>query len=195
VDEARAMIRDVQKAIDRALGSIRRPFRALQTAIRLGTMIQLVQADALAGEQLQDAELFQHYGFTSAPLDGTQLIVLPLGGRTAHGIIIATEHGTYRLKLAAKGEVALYSDEGDHVYLKRGRVMEIVTNTLLINAATKVRMETPLVETTGEIKADLDITDRMATVPSSMFGMRETYNGHTHNDPQGGAVSAPNEQM
>jgi phage baseplate assembly protein V len=190
------MIRDVQKAIDRALGSIRRPFRALQTAIRLGTMVQLVQADALAGEQLQDAELFQHYGFTSAPLDGTQLIVLPLGGRTAHGIIIATEHGTYRFKLAAEGEVALYSDEGDHVYLKRGRVMEIVTNTLLVKAAIKVRMETPLVETTGEIRADLDITDSVATAARSMAGMRQTYDTHTHpENDAGGPTGAPNQAM
>lgn len=186
----------IQRAIDKATASVRRPFRAVLTAIKLLSAVQLVQAEALAGERLQDHELMQHYGLTSAPPDGTQLIVLPLGGRTAHGVVIATEHGAYRFKLAAQGEVALYSDEGDHVYLKRGRVMEIVTNTLLVKAAVKVRLETPLVETTGEIKADGDITDSVATTPKSMAGMRTIYNTHTHpENDAGGPTSAPNETM
>jgi len=186
------MIRDVQRAIDRALGRIRLPFRALQTAIKLGTLVQLVQADALSGEQLQDNELFQHYGYTSAPPNGAHLIVLPIGGKTAHGIIIATEHGSYRFKLEAEGEVALYTDEGDHVYLKRGRTVEVQTNTLLVKAATKVRFETPLVETTGKIEADGTIRDLRPTNDRTIDGMREQYNSHTHPDPQGGSTGGPN---
>lgn len=177
----------IQRAIEKAANSIRRPFRAVLTAIKLVSAIQLVQAEALQGETLQDNELMQHYGFTSAPLAGTQMIVLPLGGKTAHGVIIATEHGTYRFKLEAGGEVALYTDEGDHVYLKRGRVIEIETETLLVKAGTKVRLETPLVETTGEIKADLDITDRNATAPKTMSGMRTAFNNHRH--PETGSTT------
>jgi len=176
----------IQRAIEKATNSIRRPFRVVLTLIKLASAIQLVQAEALAGETLQDNELMQHYGYTSAPPAGTQGIVIPLGGKTAHGVIIATEHGTYRFKLQETGEVALYTDEGDHIYFKRGRILEIETETLLVKAGTKVRLETPLVETTGEIKADLDITDRNATTPKTMAGMRTTYNSHVHHENDAG---------
>lgn len=188
----------IQRAIDRTLGAIRRPFRAVLTAINVLSAIQLVQADAMAGEQLQDNELMQHYGFTSAPPAGTQMVVLPVGGKTAHGIIIATEHGTYRFKLLAQGEVALYSDEGDRVHMKRGRVMEIVTNTLVIKASVKVRMESPLVEQIGgELRVDNDIVDRVAHPDSdTMRGMRTIYNTHHHpENDSGGPTGVPNEQM
>ena len=92
--------------------------------------------------KLQDNELFQHYGFTSNPLSGAMMVVLPVGGRTAHGIVIATEHGQYRLKNLASGEVALYTDEGDSIVLNRGRVMNMTTQTLNINAAQAVNIKT-----------------------------------------------------
>lgn len=179
------MMRDIQRVVDRTVGAIRNPFRAVLTAIRLVSAIQLVQADAMAGEQLQDAELMQHYGFTSAPLAGSQMVVLPIGGKTAHGIIIATEHGSYRFHLSAQGEVALYTDEGDHVYLKRGRVVEIDTATLLVKASTKVRFETPTVETTGKIDADGNILDNKPSNSRTMAGMRSQYNAHTHSPGPG----------
>ncbi|STU35668.1 Mu-like prophage protein gp45 [Klebsiella pneumoniae] len=75
------------------------------TRVKSDLTIQQVQVKGLAGEQLQDAELFQHFGFTSCPPAGTQCIVLPIGGQTSHAIIIATENGAYRLQVAS-GEVA-----------------------------------------------------------------------------------------
>lgn len=177
----------IQRAIEKATNSIRRPFRVVLTLIKLASAIQLVQAEALAGETLQDNELMQHYGYTSAPPAGTQGIVIPLGGKTAHGVIIATEHGDYRFKLQENGEVALYTDEGDHIYFKRGRILEIETETLLVKASTKVRLETPLVETTGNLKVDLDITDRNATAPKTMAGMRTAFNNHRH--PETGSTT------
>lgn len=176
------MIAEMQRLIDRALGSIRRPFRAVLTAIKLLSAVQLVQADALAGERLQDNELMQHWGFTSAPPGGSMMIVLPLGGKTAHGVIVSEEHPSLRFKLNAQGEVALYTDEDDHIYLKRGRVIEIKTQTLLIKAGVKVRMETPLVETTGKIEADSTIRDLRPTNNRTVDGMRTQYNIHVHHE-------------
>jgi phage baseplate assembly protein V len=176
------MIEATERAINRALGAIRAPFRAVLTALRLGTPVQLAQADATAGEQLQAAELMQHYGVTSAPPNGSQMIVVPIGGKTAHGVVIATEHGAYRFKLNAQGEVAIYTDEGDHVYLKRGRVVEIETQTLLVKASTKVRLETPLVETTGLFEADGTIRDLRGSNLRTVGGMRDQYNIHVHHE-------------
>lgn len=201
------MITDLDKRIRRHLSGIRQAFRGVLTLVKAAGAVQLVQVDALAGERLQDAELFQHYGYTSNPPAGTMAIVLPIGGRTAHGIIIATEHGSYRLKGLQSGEVALYTDEGDSVILKRGRLVEVTTHTFTLNAATainlnapnitanasaKVAMNTPLVEASTDVKAQGEVIDRGN---KSMSGMRDTYNNHTHTDPQGGSVSTPTGQM
>ncbi|MGL9774685.1 MAG: phage baseplate assembly protein domain-containing protein [Sodalis sp. (in: enterobacteria)] len=39
-------------------------------------------------------ELFQHYGLTSVPPASTMAVVLPVGGRTRHSIVIASKHST-----------------------------------------------------------------------------------------------------
>lgn len=141
----------IQRQITRALGSIRSAFRAVLTLVESGAGVQLAQGDGLAGEQVQAAEVFQHYGLTSNPPAGSMAVVLPLGGKTSHGIVIATEHGSYRLQGLESGEVALYSDEGDSVVLRRGRVIELTTETLRITAPTGVEIDTAALTVTGQI--------------------------------------------
>ncbi|ARU30906.1 hypothetical protein CAP31_03910 [Sulfuriferula sp. AH1] len=198
------MIKQIDARIQRALGSIRQAFRGVLTLVKSGGAVQLVQLDGLAGEQLQDAELFQHYGYTSNPPAGTMAIVLPIGGKTAHGIIVATEHGSYRLQNLQSGEVAIYTDEGDSIVLKRGRLIEATTQTFTLNAgvainlnaptitanaSTEVALNTPVVAASTDVKAQGEVIDHGN---KSMSSMRDVYNGHTHTDPQGGSVSAPN---
>lgn len=145
------MIDPIRRQIDRALGGIRTAFRAVITLIESGAGVQLAQGEGLAGEPVQAAEVFQHYGLTSHPPAGSMAVVLPLGGKTSHGIVIATEHGSYRLQGLQSGEVALYSDEGDSVVLRRGRVIELTTETLRITAPTGVEITTETLTVTGRI--------------------------------------------
>lgn len=186
------MIREVKRHIERAMSGIRLAFRGTLPRTNSAQPIQLSQVAGLADELLQDVELMQHYGFTSHPPAGSECVVLPLGGRNGHGIVIATEHGSYRLQNLQPGEVALYSDEGDSVILKRGRVMEVVTQTLNITAGVAVNITSPLLTLTGTFVAQGDVMDHGI---KSMAGMRMVYNGHTHSDPQGGSVTAPGAQM
>lgn len=204
------MVKTIDARIQRALGGIRLAFRGVVTLVKSAGAVQLVQLDGMSGERLQDTELFQQYGYTSNPPAGTMAILLPIGGKTAHGIIIATEHGNLRLKGLKSGEVALYSDEGDSIILKRGRIMEVTTQTFRINAATAIELNAPIItgNATGSVSfntptvnasvaiiAQGNITDSAATLPRTMAGMRTVYNGHTHSDPQGGSVSAPGATM
>lgn len=153
------MIAEVDARIRRHLAGIRQSFRGVLRLVKAAGAVQLVQVDGLAGEQLQDAEMFQHYGYTSHPPAGTMAVIVPIGGKTSHGIAVATEHGSYRKKNLAAGEVALYTDEGDCIVLNRGRIVRVVAGTQLevtaplvtIKASSKVRMETPLVEITGQL--------------------------------------------
>jgi phage baseplate assembly protein V len=63
-------------------------------------------------------------------------VILPVGGKTSHGIVIATEHGSYRLKALAPGEVALYTDEGAKIVMKRGRLIETDCDVFKVNCQT-----------------------------------------------------------
>jgi phage baseplate assembly protein V len=116
-------IKVIDERISRKLAGIRQAFRGVITLVKAAGEIQLVQLDGLSGEKLQDAEQFQQYGCTSNPPKGSMAIVLPIGGKTAHGIIIATEHGTYRLKDLAEGEVALYDDQGQKIHITRNGIV------------------------------------------------------------------------
>lgn len=190
------MIEAIDRRVRRMVSGIRQAFRGVGTQVVSSGPVQLFQGEALAGEQLQDNEIFQHYGLTSRPPPGFMFVCLPVGGKTAHGIAIATEHATYRLKGLASGEVAVYTDEGDKIVLKRGHVIEITTQTLKINASTKVEMITPLVTTTGQIKADLDITDRLPSGGRSMASMRTIYDTHTHHENDvNGETNVPTQLM
>lgn len=206
------MIKIIDTRIHRALAGIRLAFRGVFTLVKAAGAVQLVQLDGVAGEQLQDAEYFQHYGYTSNPPAGAMCVVLPLGGRTTHGIVIASEHGSYRLKNLAPGETALYTDEGDSIVLKRGNVVEVKTKTFRVNAselielnapqitvvADGITLTSPTVTASGVLTALSVAASGVAGVSDttgSMADMRTIYNGHTHADPHGGSVSAANGQM
>ncbi|UTH76018.1 phage baseplate assembly protein V [Chromobacterium sp. IIBBL 290-4] len=166
------MWHEVDQRIRRALGNVRQGFRAALTHVDSGGGVQLAQADALAGERLQDAELFQHYGYTSNPPPGSMAMVLPLGGRSSHSVVIATEHGSYRLQSLQPGEVALYSDEGSKIVLKRGKIIEVSCDTfhlscknaqldcegLQVNASKQAAFTTPTLQTSQQLVAQGQIS-------------------------------------
>ncbi|EID6867268.1 phage baseplate assembly protein V [Escherichia coli] len=114
----------VNQRIQQALVAVRQAFRVVTGTVDSSTKVQLLQLNGLAGEQLDGAEYFQHYGLTTSPPPGSMGIAVPLNGNTSHTVVVATEHGAYRLTELKPGEVALYTDEGAKIVLKRGRVIE-----------------------------------------------------------------------
>lgn len=184
------MIEQVDARIRRAMSRIRQAFRGVLTRVNSAPAVQLVQVDGVAGEQLQDNELMQNFGFTSNPPPGTMVVVLPVGGNTAHGIVIACEHGSYRLNGLKPGETAIYNQWGDYCVLKAGHLAEISTGTLTIKASDKVRCDTPIFECTGTIEDLCDLPEGR-----TMGAMRQTYNSHTHPGDSGGTTGQPNQDM
>lgn len=198
--------KDIDSRVARMLNGVRQVFRGVLGGASSDGPVQMAQGSGLAGENLPDVELFQHYGYTSNPPSGTMMIVAPLGGKTSHSIVIATEHGTYRLKSLKTGEVALYTDEGDSIVLSRGRVVNITTQTLNIKAETAVNIDTPVVNMTKK----LNVKDQIAgqggmavsggdgvTVDGSMNITRDaviggkSYLGHKHPGDSGGTTGIP----
>jgi len=159
------MIRDIDSRIRRALASIRQAVRIVIARVNSAPAVAAVSGEALAGEQIRDAELMQHYGITSVPPAGTMGVVIPLGGRTSHGVVIATEHAAYRLQSLESGEVALYTDEGAKTVFKRGRIIEtacdvfrINCKTFEVNAIEKSDFNTPVLTASHQVVINQQLT-------------------------------------
>lgn len=196
----------VDQRIRAALRGIRLAFRGRLTRVKSDLSIQQVQLKGLAGEQLQDAEFFQHFGFTSCPPAGTQCIVLPMGGQTSHAIIIATENGAYRIQNLASGEVAIYSSEGAYVHIKKGRIIEadcdeyrvrtkkyiVESDEYDVTATGTASFTTPELNASENVKAGGEISDNKST----MNAIRQTFDTHDHNHGgDAGVTDVPNQQM
>lgn len=128
-------------------------------------------------ETKDEIESFQDYGFASVPKNGSEGITVTIEGASDHYVTIATEDGRYRLKGMENGEVAIYTDEGDYVHLKRGNQMEIKTQKCTIDA--------PLVECTGTLKA-AQVEDSLG----SLAVLRAAYNSHLHSGVRIGTANS-----
>ena len=143
----RRLSQAIQQKAQGAVDEIRQAFRGVLHLVKSADNIQKVQASGLADETLQDVEFMQQFGFTSVPPAYTQAVILPIGGQTTHGIVIATENGSFRVKNLQGGEVAVYDESGSSIVLKKGRLIQIDCDVLKINATKKVDISSPLVET------------------------------------------------
>lgn len=125
----------------KAATAVRQAFRGRLSGITPETPVQFLQVQGLAGETLQGAELFQHFGLTSSPPDGTQCIVLPLNGKTVHSVIVATENGAFRIAVS-QGETCLYNQWGAKITLKREKIVEVDCDHFVVKAKESIHMET-----------------------------------------------------
>ncbi|VEH65433.1 Mu-like prophage protein gp45 [Rodentibacter pneumotropicus] len=116
----RRLTQAIQQKTQNTISDIRQAFRGVLNLVKSADNIQKAQVSGLADETLQDVELMQHFGFTSVPPANTQAVILPIGGQTSHGIVIATENGSFRVKNLQGGEVAVYDESGSSIVLKRG---------------------------------------------------------------------------
>ena len=172
--------------------SIRQAFRGKLTLTQSGEPIQRVQVQGLADETLQDIEQLQQFGFTSHAPAHTDVIVIPLGGDTSHGIVIASEHGSFRVKNLQSGEVAVYDQSGSSIVLKRGKLIEINCDNLVINASQKVQINSPLTETSTVFTAQGQINGNGGLAISGGSGAVISGSLNATGDISAGAISLQN---
>lgn len=115
--------------------------------------IQTLQLSGLAGLPKDGAEHFEPYGFTSRPLLGAEYLQASLVGDGSHTVVVVATDRRHRIANLKPGEVAIFTDEGDSIVLKRGRLIEVTTHTLRINAQTNVEINTDLLQVTATTKA------------------------------------------
>lgn len=127
--------------------------RGVVTLVKATSKLQSLQMTLLAGEMKSGMEHFEPYGFTSNAHPGAEGIALFVGGDRSHGVVVCVADRKFRLQGLKSGEVALYTDEGDRLHFKRGRVIEVETLTLKVKADDAVEFDTPVIRTTGRIES------------------------------------------
>ena len=158
---------------------------------------QLLQVKLNDSETRDDTPRIAEFGLTSRPPDGSDVLVVFMGGDRSKGVVVATAHQASRPKGLLAGETMLYDLWGKSVHLTKagGIVVEAqgapvtVNNatTVTINAADSVELVTPLLHVTGDIVADGNITDSVR----SMAADRELFNAHTN----GSGTTTPSPQQ
>lgn len=116
--------------------------RAVLQAVNDAGGIQIGQASILEDEERSNLERLQDYGFTSVPLSGADAFVAFPGGNRDNGVILRVDDRRYRLASLKGGEVAIYTDEGDFIILKRDNNIEVKTLHLVINAQDDATINT-----------------------------------------------------
>lgn len=175
-------VQDALAPLRRGLEALRRRLaltvgRCVLKLVEDGGGLQVVQVSILKGET-RPATNLQTYGFQSRPKPGAEGSVLAVGHR-GHLVVLGLDDRRYRLELA-DGEVAVADDLGQKVHLTRdGIVVDAGANPVTFRSSTKVRFETPLLEATGDVAAEGDVSDKSGTA-QTMAAMRATFDAHTH---------------
>lgn len=198
---------DIKQHIGRALSGVRQALRG-KLARLTDKQVMLAQVEGVAGELFQDAEVFQQAGLRSKPLAGAQVIVVPLHGSSAHGVVIACANGKLHVANMQDGETAIFNEkEGHFIHLKNGKIIRIECDKLEVVAPLATfsgKVEIASDATVGgsaavaqSVTAGLDITAGGQVADQggakTMGGMRAIYNSHTHNEQGNGVTTPPNQ--
>lgn len=158
--------------------------------------LQKLQCRSLGGGVPADLNRYQNYGFTSVPLPGAQAVLVAVGGNASHLVALAVDDARYRMKDLLPGESALHNHLGDFIVIRNGRIVEINAGAALqvtapeatFNCETKVTLNTPLLEVSGDISAGGSVSAAAAVsagttvsdASGSMQEMRGVHNDHGH---------------
>jgi phage gp45-like len=170
------------------LDDLRRALRPLSLKISnligLGTIkrvddsknTQELQVELLEGETRDEVERLQQYGLTSNPPEGSDCLVVFVGGRRDQAYCLAAEKRGHRLVELESGEVALYDAAGTKIVLKASGDIEITP------ASGKLKLEgdfdvTGNIEVSGQITAAEDVTGGGVSLKTHTHGATLTVSG------------------
>jgi phage gp45-like len=129
--------------------------RVILTAVREG-VIKRFDSTGRTDETFANREFFQQYGMTSFPKAGAEGLVIKKGNVI---FLVASDDRRYRVSLA-EGEVALYTDEGDKIHLKRGEIditsiakVVVTAPEIMVNASTSAKVTSPVIEANASTSA------------------------------------------
>lgn len=123
--------------------------------------VQRGRTEATENDAKDDAERWQDYGFAAHPVDGQGLVINVAG----HTIVLRMDRLAERPQLEAY-EVCVWHKEGHRVTLKAGRLVEVVCDDLVVNAASSVVITSPSV--TIDASSGVSIATPLVNVSDDM---------------------------
>jgi len=132
--------------------------RAVVHLIDDAAKLQLLQVEVLSGETRDQVERFQEYGYTSCPLPGAEAVALSIDANRNHMVAIKVDDRRYRKTNLKPGEVAMYTDEGDYILMKRGRIIEVNSGAHVKVIAPQCTIDAASTHITGTLQIDGAIT-------------------------------------
>ena len=146
----------VWRELERYGRKLRNSFaRGVLNLVSDGLKMQANQVELLDGETLDNAERAQQYGFTSHPQAGAEVFVAFVGADRSHPVVLAVDDRRYRLQGLQGGEVAIYTDEGDSIILKRDNHIEVKTKHFKVMAEDDYTVETKNYSVTASERVDI----------------------------------------
>lgn len=156
------MIDAIRSQISKAGSQIRQSFLGI---VARGSA-KALQLKGFADEVLTDTELYQQVGFSSFIPEGAKVVVIPLQGKTAKSIVVATSGGNIVVNVA-EGETCVYDQFGHSLWLKEEGVRVKGGDFFVDDGNLHV------------------VKGNVFDQKGSMQEMRDTYNEHTNgNSPQ-----------
>lgn len=123
------------------------------------------------------------FGFASGLPVGTDVVIAFLGGDRSSGVIIASNHQSYRQSGLNPGETIIYSQWGQFVKLTEtgiqvqanGQEVNVTQATrVTIEASAEIVADTPVLKCTG------NIIDNCESNTATLKQLRDAYNLHAH---------------
>lgn len=189
MDTLTRLLKNIQSRVLLMIG------RGVLKAVSDNANAQLCQVSLLDGELKSNVERVQNYGMTSVPPAGSLATVLFVGGDRSNGLVIAAEDRKIRVKGLKAGEVAIYTDEGDEIYLKRGNEIALKTTKFVIDA-DEIQMNGAVnISKTLDVEQNITSKAEVADQKGNLSEIRSIFDAHTHTGNAGAPTSLPAQTM
>jgi phage baseplate assembly protein V len=174
------------------------PQQRMQVVIRDGA------PDGL-GEVIDQVPRLGEYGLAYSPPDGSEAVVIFLGGRRSAGVVVATGHRASRPKNLKPGEAMLYNGlTGASVKLAQDGTIKLLSGlgpsptSITLHpdgtiTSTGAWTHTGTFHATDKLSSAADVVDHTAADGSggvSMKTHRDDYNVHKHGGVAAGAATS-----
>lgn len=100
--------------------------RAVIESVDDSMKMQLVKLSILKGETKDGVERMQNFGFSSNPPAGSEALVVFVAGNREHGVVVAADDRTKRIKDLAEGESVFFNAAGDKIHIKADGTIELI---------------------------------------------------------------------
>lgn len=158
------------------------------------------QLSMFSNHVLQDTNIYQHYGFSSAPLAGTKAIVLGINGSNTNNVVIGTHDDRYQPNDLKAGEVSLHDYQGQSVELRQNQTVNITgQKTIYVNIGDnkQIIITDGSIEITGNVTIDKDVTINgklhvkgQITSDDDVLAGSISLKSHTHTSGQAGSPTS-----